>query len=230
MMFGHVESLAQRVAHMDLLRSVQAETGGFTEFVPLSFVHHEAPLFVQNKVAGVQAGPGDDDIIRLYAIARLMLGPTFRNIQASWVKEGLEQSQRLLSCGVNDLGGTLMNESISTTAGATHGQLVSPARLREVIRAAGRQPAQRTTTYTTLRTFPATLNEAAAVLEAQEEPLNLIKSPEKTFGSYSQWAHDDSLHYQFERPKRVPLAERFQPPADARSDNLRAGQDQTPSP
>jgi FO synthase subunit 2 len=168
--------------------------------------------------------------MRLYAIARLMLGPTFRNIQASWVKEGLEQSQRLLSCGVNDLGGTLMNESISTTAGAAHGQLVSPARLRQVIRDAGRQPAQRTTTYTTLRTFPATLGEAEALLEAQEEPLNLISSPEKTFGSYSQWAQDESLHYQFERPKRAPLAERFQPATADTSDNLRADQDQTLSP
>ena len=230
MMFGHVESLEHRGAHMDLLRRVQADTGGFTEFVPLSFVHHEAPLFVKNKVPGVQAGPADDDIIRLYAIARLMLGPTFRNIQASWVKEGLKQSQRLLSCGVNDLGGTLMNESISTTAGATHGQLVSPARLREIIRAAGRQPVQRTTTYTTLRTFPATLNEEATKIEAREEPLNRVISQDKTFGSYSQWTHDESLHYQFERPKKVPLAERFQPATDARPNNLRVDQDQTRSP
>ena len=90
--------------------------------------------------SGVRPGPTGDDVLRLYATARLMLGRDIPNLQASWVKEGLRTSQLLLSCGVNDLGGTLMNESISTAAGARHGQLMTPATLRRVIRDAGRAP------------------------------------------------------------------------------------------
>src|SRR5262249_39347646 len=143
-----VESDEQRVKHLELLRSIQKNTGGFTEFVPLSFVSAEAPLTLRPR-----RGPTESDIVRLYAIARLMLGASIRNIQASWVKGGLPLAASLLSCGANDLGGTLMNESISTSAGATHGQFRSPAELRRAIREAGRQPIQRDTRYRVVRAF-----------------------------------------------------------------------------
>ncbi|MCB9729688.1 MAG: 5-amino-6-(D-ribitylamino)uracil--L-tyrosine 4-hydroxyphenyl transferase CofH [Deltaproteobacteria bacterium] len=195
MMFGHVETVEQRMRHMDLLRSIQKETGGFTEFVPLSFVHHEAPMFVKATQPGVSPGPTGDDVIRLYATARLMLGATFRNIQASWVKEGARVAQWLLSCGVNDLGGTLINESISTSAGAGHGQLMTPATLRRLIRDAGRTPAQRNTRYEILRRF-----DGAAELDPVE-PLDGVTDPE-AFGSYRALVADPRFRYRDEsRPE-----------------------------
>jgi len=202
MMFGHVETLEQRIAHMELLRSVQEETGGFTEFVPLSFVHQESPLFVTGNIAGVQPGPSGNDVIRLYAISRLMLGPSMKNIQASWVKEGLRQSQWLLSCGVNDLGGTLINESISTTAGAQHGQLVTPAAIRRLIRDAGRTPAQRSTAYQLLKKFPQSISPQEEFEEAASEPLNSIGECSNLFGSYQELVANESLRYDFQRPQK----------------------------
>ena len=94
-------------------------------------------MFRKGLLAGMRPGPSRDDVVRLFAIARLMLGATFRNIQVSWVKEGMRQAQWLLSCGANDLGGTLMNESISTSAGAEHGQVMTPSKLRRAIREGG---------------------------------------------------------------------------------------------
>lgn len=198
MMFGHVETAEDRARHLDLLRSIQKETGGFTEFVPLSFVHAEAPLFLKHEVAGVSPGPTGDDVTRLYAIARLMLGATFKNIQASWVKEGLRTAQALLGSGVNDLGGTLMNESISTAAGAQHGQLMTPATLRRAIRDAGRTPAERNTKYEHLRTF-------SQHLEAPEpaEPLDLVQDPDALFGTYGALLKDTRFHYEFKQDKRA---------------------------
>ena len=119
-------------------------------------------------------------VIRLIAISRLLLGPSFRNVQTSWVKEGLRQAQWLLSCGANDLGGTLMNESISTSAGAGFGQLVAPAELRRVIRDAGRIPAERNTRYALLRTFSADGHDDPV------DPLDLVEDAEARFGSYKQ--------------------------------------------
>jgi 7,8-didemethyl-8-hydroxy-5-deazariboflavin synthase CofH subunit len=190
MMFGHVESVEERIRHMDLLRRVQRETGGFTEFVPLSFVHEEAPLFATSAVPGVRPGPTGDDVLRLYATARLMLGRDIANLQASWVKEGLRTSQLLLRCGVNDLGGTLMNESISTAAGARHGQLMTPATLRRVIRDAGRVPAERNTTYGVIREFGDTSDQDPA------EPLDTIQNPDEVFGSYDALTRDPRFHYE----------------------------------
>ncbi|MFO0692736.1 MAG: 5-amino-6-(D-ribitylamino)uracil--L-tyrosine 4-hydroxyphenyl transferase CofH [Polyangiales bacterium] len=197
MMFGHVETAAHRTRHLDLLRSIQKETGGFTEFVPLSFVHEESPLFLANEVDGVRSGPTGQDVIRLYAIARLMLGATFRNIQASWVKEGLRTSQWLLSCGVNDLGGTLMNESISTSAGAQHGQLLRPRDLRRTIRDAGRIPGERSTRYELLRTFSA---DGAA---DAPEPLDAVTNPAETFGTYEQLTLDPRFRYEPRNGRRL---------------------------
>ncbi len=190
MMFGHVESIADRMHHMNLLRRLQRETGGFTEFVPLSFVHEEAPLFARSDVPGVRPGPTGDDVVRLYAIARLMLGRDIPNLQASWVKEGLRASQSLLSCGVNDLGGTLMNESISTAAGARHGQLMTPATLRRVIRDAGRQPVQRDTAYRVIREFGHTPDQDP------HEPLDTVADPDAAFGSYEELTADPRFHYE----------------------------------
>ena len=190
MMFGHVESVEDRMRHMNLLRNVQRETGGFTEFVPLSFVHEEAPLFVASEVEGVRPGPTGDDVLRLYAIARLMLGRDIPNLQASWVKEGLRTSQLLLSCGVNDLGGTLMNESISTAAGARHGQLMTPATLRRVIRDAGRQPVERSTAYGVIREFGLTAEDDPP------EPLDAVGDSEAVFGSYDALTQDTRFHYE----------------------------------
>jgi len=190
MMFGHVESVEDRMRHMDLLRRVQRETGGFTEFVPLSFVHEEAPLFATSDVPGVRPGPTGDDVLRLYATARLMLGQDIANLQASWVKEGLRTSQLLLSCGVNDLGGTLMNESISTAAGARHGQLMTPATLRRVIRDAGRVPVERNTTYGVIREF------GDASDQDPTEPLDTVENPDEVFGSYDALTRDPRFHYE----------------------------------
>ena len=190
MMFGHVESIEDRMRHMDVLRQVQRETGGITEFVPLSFVHEEAPLFAKSEVSGVRPGPTGDEVIRLYAIARLMLGRDIPNLQASWVKEGLRTAQLLLSCGVNDLGGTLMNESISTAAGARHGQLMTPATLRRAIRDAGRRPVQRDTAYRVIREFGETSDQDP------REPLDAVVDADAVFGSYDALTRDPRFHYE----------------------------------
>jgi 7,8-didemethyl-8-hydroxy-5-deazariboflavin synthase CofH subunit len=174
-MFGHVETPAHWVRHMALLRSIQKDTGGFTEFVPLSLIHQEAPMYAKGLVPNVRRGATGAEVIRLHALARLMLGPSIRNVQASWVKEGPKLAQLLLAVGANDLGGTLINESISTSAGAQYGQLVSPAELRRLIRDAGRVPAQRDTLYTVLR---------GGDKVDEDSPLDKIENAETRFGSY----------------------------------------------
>ena len=189
-MYGHIESPAHWVRHMDLLRSIQQETGGFTEFVPLSFVHQEAPMWRRGLVPGVRQGATGDEVVRMHALARLFLGPTIRNIQASWVKEGPKLAQYLLACGANDLGGTLINESISTSAGAPYGQLMPPAELRRMIRAAGRTPAQRNTTYDILKRY--------GDADEEESPLDRIGDPEARFGSYR--ALTAAAEFRFARP------------------------------
>jgi FO synthase subunit 2 len=189
-MFGHIESDTERMQHLDLLRSLQRETRGFTEFVPLSFVHTEAPMFLKNMLPDLDGGPSGNDVIRLFAISRLMLGADFKNIQASWVKEGIRQAQWLLSCGANDLGGTLMNESISTSAGAGHGQLMTPRELRRTIRDAGRIPVQRDTLYGTLREFD---REPSA--DEDTTPLDQVRDSEAVFGSYNRLTQDARFRF-----------------------------------
>jgi FO synthase subunit 2 len=175
-MYGHIETPAHWVRHMALLRSVQKETGGFTEFVPLSLIHSEAPMYSKKLVPGVRPGATGVEVVLLHALARLMLGPTFRNIQSSWVKEGPKLCQILLTVGANDLGGTLINESISTSAGAQYGQLVPPAELKRLIRDAGRVPAERDTLYNIVRHFAEGDDEAS--------PLDAVEDAESRFGSY----------------------------------------------
>ncbi len=176
-MYGHIETPAHWTRHMDLLRRIQLDTGGFTEFVPLSLIHQEAPMYAKRLVPGVRQGATGVEVVRMHALARLMLGPTFRNIQASWVKEGPKLSQHLLTVGANDLGGTLINESISTSAGSQFGQLVPPAEIKRLIRDAGRVPAQRNTVYDLLRVY----DDPAA---DDVSPLDLVKDADARFGSY----------------------------------------------
>ena len=196
-MFGYLETPTQLAKHIDLIRGIQQQTGGITEFVPLSFVHTEAPMFMQGLVNDVRPGPAGIDVIKMHAIARIMLNNWIPNIQASWVKEGPRMSQLLLTAGVNDLGGTLINESISTAAGAQHGQLMRPSEFRQMIRQAGRIPAERYTTYKTRRVFSDTDQEL--------DPLDLVgDNVEEVFGSYNRLVKLDT--YRFEHPNKKPSA------------------------
>jgi len=153
MMYGHMESYVDRANHIGIIRKIQKETGGFTEFVPLNFVHTEAPMYKHGLHEGIQAGADSDDIMLTHAVSRIMLNNCIDNIQMSWVKTGEKMSQKLLKCGANDFGGTLINESISTAAGSQHGQLLKPKQIRRLVRDIGRIPAERNTTYKILRTF-----------------------------------------------------------------------------
>lgn len=150
-MYGHVDAPRHWAAHIALLREIQKETGGFTEFVPLGFVHYDTPLYKED--AGVRPGPTRDEHIRMHAVARLMLNGWIDNIQASWVKLGPDLAQRMLQCGVNDLGGTLMNESISRAAGGQHGQELTPEEMVRRIRELGRNPVRRNTLYQVVETY-----------------------------------------------------------------------------
>ena len=143
-MFGHVEGYVHWARHLLRLRALQRDTGGFTEFVPLPYVHMEAPLYLRGKS---RKGPTLREAILMHAVARLIFDSAIPNIQASWTKLGPLWAQRCLSAGANDLGGTLMNESISRAAGAAHGQEFDPQHMEELIRGVGREPWQRTTLY-----------------------------------------------------------------------------------
>jgi FO synthase len=144
-MFGHLDRPVHWVHHLQRVRALQARTGGFTEFVPLPFVHMEAPVYLKGRA---RRGPTFREAVLMHAVARLVLHPYFRNIQVSWVKMGPGGVPACLHAGANDLGGTLMNETISRAAGAAHGQEMPPERMEALIRAAGRRPLQRTTLYT----------------------------------------------------------------------------------
>ncbi len=143
-MFGAVEAPISWARHLLALRDLQARSGGFTEFVPLPFVHMEAPLYRRGLA---RRGPTWREAVLMHAVARLVLHPLIGNIQASWVKLGPEGAAQLLAAGVNDLGGVLMDESISRAAGASHGQQLDATRMRELITSHGRRPQQRTTLY-----------------------------------------------------------------------------------
>jgi FO synthase len=143
-MFGHVDTPRSWARHLLRVRELQARTGGFTELVPLPFVHMEAPIYLKGRS---RSGPTFREALLMHAVARLALHPHITNVQASWVKLGVDGATAALRAGCNDLGGTLMNESISRAAGASHGQELPPERMDEAIRAAGRVPRQRTTLY-----------------------------------------------------------------------------------
>lgn len=171
MMFGHIETPRHLASHLVLLRDIQNETGGFTEFVPLSFIHQQAPMYARSLVPGVRPGPSQDEVMRVYAVSRLVLQGVIANVQVSWVKQGPSLAAQCLAAGANDFGGTLMNESISTAAGADHGHFLAPQDMRRWIRAAGRMPAERSTTYRILRMFGESdeMPEAAPMFESYRQ-------------------------------------------------------------
>lgn len=144
MMYGHVETPEHWVRHILLLREIQKETGGFTEFVPLGFVHEKTRLFRKD---GARPGSSRRENLAVHALARVLFNGLIRNIQVSWVKMGFEQSLACLEAGANDFSGTLMEEHISKSAGANFGEYVSPEQFRALIRRIGRIPAERTTIY-----------------------------------------------------------------------------------
>jgi FO synthase len=143
-MFGHVDHPRHWARHLRRLRALQARTGGITEFVPLPFVPMETPIFLR---AASRRGPTYREAVLMHAVSRLVLHPLIGNIQVSWVKLGAAGMADCLSAGVNDLGGTLMEETITRSAGAVHGQEMSPAQFTEIIHAAGRVPRPRNTLY-----------------------------------------------------------------------------------
>jgi FO synthase len=149
-MFGHVEEPWELAEHLRVVRDVQERTGGITEFVPLSFIPYHTLL---GRTHGVQELSREDNL-RQTAAFRLALGRTIRNVQASWVKLGLDTATESLRWGVNDLGGTLMEESISRMAGSTHGTRLDPEDLVGAAHAAGRPAAERTTLYEIRRRYP----------------------------------------------------------------------------
>lgn len=185
-MYGHVETSRHKAEHISLLREIQKETHGFTEFVPLSFVHTEAPMYSHGTVPNIRPGADGNEVIKMHAVARIMLNNHIPNIQVSWVKEGARMSQLLLAAGVNDFGGTLINESISTAAGAQHGQLMKPKEIRQLIRSAGRTPAQRSTTYRILKVFSD---------EKEDQESALDSADASQFGSYHQLIKLDKFRY-----------------------------------
>jgi FO synthase len=143
-MFGHVDGPVSWARHLLRVREQQRRSGGFTEFVPLPFVHMEAPIYLQGRA---RRGPTFREVLLMHAVGRLALHPWIENVQVSWVKAGPEGVKAALAAGVNDLGGTLMNESISRAAGAGFGQELAPEEMERLIRSAGRIPRQRTTLY-----------------------------------------------------------------------------------
>ena len=162
-MFGHVEAPRHWARHLLRLRALQMRTEGFTEFIPLPFVHMEAPIYLKGRA---RRGPSFREAVLMHAVGRLALHPHFTNIQASWVKMGPKGVSACLKAGVNDLGGTLMNETITRAAGAVHGEEMAPDALEAMIVAAGREPFQRSTLYREAGAERRAAAFAAAPLEA----------------------------------------------------------------
>jgi FO synthase len=150
LMYGHIETTGHWVNQLLLLRDIQSQTGGFTEFVPLGFVHQNTILFQEGMA---RPGPTLAEHLKIHALARVMLAGSIPNVQVSWVKLSRETAQLCLRAGANDYGGTLMDENISRLAGATSGEYLSPEQFQERIRELGRIPAERNTTYTRVRVF-----------------------------------------------------------------------------
>src|SRR6266852_5340974 len=179
MMYGHVEQPADWVRHILLLRALQKRTGGFTEFVPLGFIHENTRLY---RHGGARPGAKREEHLRVHALARVLLHGAIKNLQVSWVKLGFENSLACLQAGANDFSGTLMEENISKAAGATFGEYVSPQDFRRMTRSIGRVPAERTTTYK-IRHLYDNVEEPAAPVQPQ---LNLVQ---KAHVSYAEGAY-----------------------------------------
>ncbi len=192
MMFGHIETPKDRVDHIAKIREIQKETRGFTEFVPLDFIHSEAPMYKHQLHEGIRQGGSGKDVLLTHAIARIMLNNYIDNIQMSWVKEGQKMSQLLLMWGANDFGGTLINESISTSAGSQNGQLIKPKTIRRLVREVGRIPAERSTTYDILKKYDNEFESSDALDDLDDE---------KKFGSYFDLIKINKFKYQNPRRK-----------------------------
>ncbi|EPA04726.1 5-amino-6-(D-ribitylamino)uracil--L-tyrosine 4-hydroxyphenyl transferase CofH [Candidatus Nitrosarchaeum limnium] len=186
MMFGHIETPEDRVNHIAKIREIQKETDGFTEFVPLNFIYSEAPMYKHQTHDQIRQGASGNDVLLTHAIARIMLNNYIDNIQMSWVKEGQKMSQLLLMWGANDFGGTLINESISTSAGSNHGQLIKPKEIRRLSKEIGRTPAERNTHYKILKKFDKD-NDV-------EDELDKISDSSK-FGSYAELIKINKFRY-----------------------------------
>ncbi|MEX2192089.1 MAG: 5-amino-6-(D-ribitylamino)uracil--L-tyrosine 4-hydroxyphenyl transferase CofH [Nitrosarchaeum sp.] len=186
MMFGHIETPEDRVNHIAKIREIQKETRGFTEFVPLNFIHSEAPMYKHQLHDGIRQGGSGNDVLLTHAIARIMLNNYIDNIQMSWVKEGQKMSQLLLMWGANDFGGTLINESISTSAGSNHGQLIRPKEIRRLVREIKRIPAERNTNYKILKKFDTS--------DESDDELDKISDLSK-FGSYAELIKINKFKY-----------------------------------
>jgi FO synthase subunit 2 len=186
MMFGHLETPEDRVNHIVKIREIQKETGGFTEFVPLNFIHTEAPMYKHQLHDGIKHGGTGNEVLLTHAIARIMLNNYIDNIQMSWVKEGQKMSQLLLMWGANDFGGTLINESISTSAGSNYGQLIKPKEIRRLSREIGRIPAERNTHYKILKKYDSGYEP--------DEELDKISDLSK-FGSYAELIKINKFKY-----------------------------------
>ena len=185
-MYGHIETYTHIIKHMSILKDIQKDTRGFTEFVPLSFVHTEAPMYNRNLIAGIRNGPTGVEVLKMHAIARIYLNNNIDNIQVSWVKEGPRMGQILLEAGANDFGGTLINESISTSAGASFGQLLKPKVIRNLIHNIGKIPAQRKSNYQIIKTFSSD-NYFDDELLDKSDPLD--------FGSYQELIKLDNFRF-----------------------------------
>ena len=186
MMFGHLETLEHRVKHIVKLREIQKETRGFTEFVPLNFIHTEAPMYKHQLHEEIKQGGSGNDVLLTHAISRIMFNNIIDNVQMSWVKEGQKMSQLLLRWGANDFGGTLINESISTSAGSEYGQLLKPKEIRRMIKEIGRIPAERNTNYKIIKKF----NDEN---EVEEELDKIIDTSQ--FGSYVELVKINKFNY-----------------------------------
>jgi len=192
MMFGHLETIENRINHIVKLREIQKETGGFTEFVPLNFIHTEAPMYKHQLHEGIRQGGSGNDVLLTHAISRIMLNNSINNLQMSWVKEGQKMSQLLLMWGANDFGGTLINESISTSAGSEYGQLLRPKEIRRMVREIKRIPAERDTHYNILKKFE----------DGNEEEGELDKITNiSQFGSYVELVKINKFNYKNPRRK-----------------------------
>ena len=177
-MYGHMETVEEIVTHLSILKKIQKETNHFTEFVPLSFIHTESPMYNLGLIPKMREGADGVEVLKMHAISRIFFNQLIKNIQVSWVKEGQKLSQIILGCGANDMGGCLINESISTSAGSQYGQLLRPKEMKKLISSAGKVPAQRTSSYKIIKEF-----------ETKEEidyESALDKIDPKIFGSYKE--------------------------------------------
>ena len=198
-MYGHVETPLHVAAHIGLLRDIQKETGGFTEFVPLSFIASESPMYSKGLVPGVRSGATGAEVMKMYAVSRIMLNNWIPNIQASWVKEGPKLAQMALDAGCNDFMGTLINESISTSAGAIYGQRMAPREMRSLIREMGRIPAERNTLYGIKRMFGPEEDE-------HYDPLDLADGQDERFGSYTKLTQAPEFRFAEQYKRAAPVA------------------------